>query len=108
MVTMFGWSSWARAFASRRKRVQPLRILRHLGGQHLERYVAAEFRVGRAIHLTHATRAQRRPDLVRSELRARDQCHRAAIIVFSKSGAILSVGFPGECKVAAHYWRMTR
>ena len=33
---------------------EPLWVLRHLGGQHLKCYVAAEFRVGGAIHLTHA------------------------------------------------------
>ena len=38
---------------------EPLRILRHFGGQDFERYVAAEFRVGGAIHLAHATGAKR-------------------------------------------------
>ncbi len=33
---------------------EPLRIVCHLGGQHLEGHVAAEFRVGGAIHLAHA------------------------------------------------------
>jgi len=39
------------------KAPQPVPILRHLGGQHLERYVASEFRVGGAIHLAHASSA---------------------------------------------------
>ncbi len=49
---------------------QPLRIVRHLGGQHLERYVAAEFRVGGAIHLAHATGADRHADFVGAEFHA--------------------------------------
>jgi hypothetical protein len=43
---------------------QPLRIVRHLGGQHLERYVAAEFRVGGAVHLAHAAGADRHEDFI--------------------------------------------
>jgi hypothetical protein len=31
--------------------------VRHFGGQHLECHVAAELRVGGAIHLAHAARA---------------------------------------------------
>ena len=46
---------------------QPLGILRHLGGQDFECYVAAELRVGGAIHLAHAARAERRQDFIGAE-----------------------------------------
>jgi hypothetical protein len=49
------------------KAAQSLRIVRHLGGQHLERYVPAQFRVGGAIDLAHAARTEGRKNLVRSQ-----------------------------------------
>jgi len=49
------------------KSPEPLRVLGNLGGQHLEGYVAAEFRIGSAIYLTHAASAERRLDFICSE-----------------------------------------
>ncbi len=60
------------------KAPESLGILRHLGGQYFERYVAAEFRVGGAIDLAHAACAQRRLDFVRAEFRARSKSHPCA------------------------------
>ena len=37
---------------------EPIGIARQLGGQHLERDVAAELRIGGAIHLAHAACAE--------------------------------------------------
>ena len=49
------------------KAPKPLRILRHLGGEHFKRDLAAELCVGSAIHLAHAARAERRLDFIRAE-----------------------------------------
>ena len=57
---------------------QPLRVVRHLGGQHLECDVAAEFRVGGALHFAHAARSQRRLNFIRAEFRARSKSHPCA------------------------------
>ncbi len=38
---------------------QPLGVLRHLGREHLQRHFAPELRVGGAVHLAHAARAER-------------------------------------------------
>jgi hypothetical protein len=46
---------------------EPLGIVRHGVGKHLDRHLAAEARVARAVHLAHATRAERGDDLVGSE-----------------------------------------
>src|ERR1022692_3156373 len=50
---------------------EPLRIVRHFGGQYLERYVAAKFGVGGTIDLTHTARTERRLDFIRAESCAR-------------------------------------
>ena len=46
---------------------EALGIARHVGRQHLERHFAPELRVGSAIHLTHAARADRGGDAVVGE-----------------------------------------
>ena len=56
---MFGWLSEASSFASRSKRASRSGSAAKAGGQHLERDVAAELRVGRAVDLAHAARAER-------------------------------------------------
>jgi hypothetical protein len=43
--------------------------------QHFYRDVAIELRIARAIHLTHAARAERGDDFVRPEFRSRCQAH---------------------------------
>jgi len=47
----------------------------HFGGQHLDRHVAAELRVGGAVHLAHPARADGGGDLVGSEARSRRESH---------------------------------
>ena len=47
-----------------------------VGGQDLERHVAAQPRVARAVHLAHAADADRIDDFVRSETRACAEWHR--------------------------------
>ncbi len=69
---MFGWSSCGEGTASRRKRASRSGSLGHLGGQDFDRHVAAEFRVGGAIHLAHSTRADRSGDPIMRE-RTTDQ-----------------------------------
>ena len=46
-----------------------------LGGQHLDRHLAAEARVAGAVHLAHAARAEGPEDLVRAELRPGSEAH---------------------------------
>jgi hypothetical protein len=46
---------------------EPVGIVGHLGGKHLESYVAAKFCVSGAMHLAHAAGAKRRSDIIRSE-----------------------------------------
>ena len=50
---------------------QALGILRQLSRQHLDRHLAAELRVGGAVHLAHAAGAERCRDLVRTQAAAR-------------------------------------
>jgi hypothetical protein len=54
---------------------EPFSVGREELGQDLQRDVAAETRIARAIHLTHAAGAKRAGDLIRTETRADDQCH---------------------------------
>ena len=61
---MLGWLSAASTCASRWKRATPLGVLRERRGQHLDRDVAVELRVARAIDLAHAARADGAGDLV--------------------------------------------
>ena len=46
---------------------EPIGITRHLGGQHLDRHLAAEIRVGGSIHLPHPAGADLGGDLVGTE-----------------------------------------
>ena len=46
---------------------QPLGILRHRLWQHLDRHLAVQLPVLRPVHLPHASRAERRQDLVGTE-----------------------------------------
>ena len=57
---------------------EPLGILRHFGGQDFKRYVAAELRVGGAIHLAHSTGAKRRLDFIGAEFCPRSKSHPCA------------------------------
>src|ERR1022692_4955600 len=57
----------------------------HLGRQHLKCHVAAEFRVGGAIHLAHAARAERRKNLVGSQAGSGGQGHGCRTIVLCGS-----------------------
>ena len=53
---------------------QPLGVLRHLGGEHLESDLAPELRVGGAVHLAHAAGAERGGDaVVRERLADQDR-----------------------------------
>jgi len=63
------------SFGLTTKARESLRIVRHFGGQHLEGYVATEFRVGGAIHLTHATCAEGRKNFVGSQPSSGSQGH---------------------------------
>ena len=54
---------------------ETLRISCHLRRQHLDCDVAAEFRVGRPVHLAHPARSQRSQDLVGSQRAAGFECH---------------------------------
>jgi hypothetical protein len=45
---------------------EALRIVRERPGQHLDRNIAVERRIPRAIHLAHPAGAERRDDLVRA------------------------------------------
>ena len=54
-----------------------VRIRAQVLGQHLDRHLAAESRVARAVDLTHSSRAQRGEDLVRTELRSGSERHAA-------------------------------
>ena len=57
---------------------EPFRIARERGGQHLERDVAMELRIVRAIHLAHAAGADRGDDFVRTDDAAGFETHRDA------------------------------
>jgi len=59
---------------------EPLGILRKRLRQHLDRHLAPERRIARAIDLPHAARANGGEDLVRAQARARGQGHRPIII----------------------------
>ena len=50
-------------------------IASHRGGQNFERDIAAELGVGGAIHFSHAARAERCLDFIKTELCAGNKCH---------------------------------
>ena len=59
--------------------LEPLRARGHLGRQHLERDVAAELRVGGAVHLAHPAGAERGGDAVVGEGPADREAHSGAL-----------------------------
>src|SRR5262245_34447312 len=64
MVTMFGWFSAEAERASSSNRASRSRFRTDLGWQDPDRNLASEACIARTIDLSHATRAQRRKDLV--------------------------------------------
>ena len=46
---------------------KPIRIARHCARQDLDRDVAPELRVARAVHLAHAARAEQRLQMIRAQ-----------------------------------------
>ena len=67
---MFGWFSAETARASCSKRRRRSASSENDGRQDLDRDLAPEPRVARAVHLAHAAGAERRDDLVGAEARA--------------------------------------
>ena len=53
----------------------PFGVRREVGRQHLQRDIAAQPAVVRAVDLAHPARGNRRNDVVASEARARSDCH---------------------------------
>ena len=72
---MFGWFNPATVRASRSNRASRSACDATSARQHLERHVAPEPGVARAVHLAHSARAQRGYDLVGAEARPGSQCH---------------------------------
>ena len=70
MCAMFGWFSDASTCASRWKRARRSGSSANDVGQDLERDVAIQLRVARAIDLAHAAGAEGGEDFVRAEARA--------------------------------------
>src|SRR5262245_27976781 len=54
---------------------QPFAIGGNVGGKNLDRDLALQLRVARAIHLAHAAGAKRRDHLVRAETHTREEGH---------------------------------
>ena len=75
---MFGWFSEPAALRFLLEAAQPLGVARDARGQHLDRDLAPEPRVARAVDLAHGARAERALDLVRPELDAGGQRHRVS------------------------------
>ena len=67
MCAMFGWFSDASVCASRVNRASRSGSLAKRVGQDLERDIAIQLRVARAIDLSHAAFADRRGDFVDAE-----------------------------------------
>ena len=72
---MLGCESAATALASGWKRASESRVVGEVLRQHLDRDVALEARVARAVDLAHAAGAERRQDLVRAEAVAGREAH---------------------------------
>ena len=77
--TMLGCESAAIALASAWKRDERVGVVEVLR-QHLDRDVALEPRVARAVDLAHAARAERRQDLVRAEALAGSEGHETPFV----------------------------
>ena len=75
MAAMFGWLSDGEDFGFALEAGEPLGIARKRVGQHLDRDVAIELRVGRPIHLAHAARADRWRRFHSAEAGARAESH---------------------------------
>ena len=69
IVTMFGWLRAEAARASLREAGAAVLVADALGGQDLDRDLAAEARVAGAVDLAHPAGAERGEHLVRPELR---------------------------------------
>ena len=74
IARMLGCESAATAFASRSKRASA-RGCGDARRQHLDRHLAVEPGVARAVHLAHASRAEGSDDPVGSEAAAGLECH---------------------------------
>ena len=94
---MFGWLSEASTCASRLKRASRSGSQREELGQDLQRDVAIELRVARAIDLAHAACAEGRDDLVGAEARAGGQRHQSRLIVATKALTARRNGPPEYC-----------
>ena len=68
---MFGWFSEASDLRFALEAREPIGVGRERVGQDLDRDVAIQLRVARAIDLAHPAGAERRQDLVGAEPRAR-------------------------------------
>ena len=77
-VAMLGWLRDASDLRLALKPREPIGVAREQIRQNLDRDIAIELRVPRAIHLAHAARADRRDDFVRAEMGAGSQGHRAS------------------------------
>ena len=73
MCAMFGWFSEARTSASRWNRASRSAIAGEGLGQDLDRDVAIQLRVARAIHLAHAAGPEGREDFVGAEASAGEE-----------------------------------
>jgi len=58
---------------------QPIGVARESLGEHLERHVAPQSRVPRAVNVAHPSRSEKGHDLVRAETRARIERHAANV-----------------------------
>ena len=67
MAAMFGWFSEARVLRFALEPREPIGVGGERLGQDLDRDVAIQLRVARAIDLAHAAGAEGRQDLVRAE-----------------------------------------
>ena len=78
ICAMLGWLSDARVWASRLKRASRSASWAHFREQHLDRDVAMQPRVVRAIDLAHPPTADQVEDVVRSEAGAGGKAHGAS------------------------------
>ena len=67
MAAMLGWFSAASVFGFAVETCEPFGVRCDRLGQHLDRHVAIQICVARAIHLAHATDPKGREDFVRAK-----------------------------------------
>ena len=84
MVAMFGWLSDASEPCLALEADAALGARAHAFGQHLDRDVTVQPRIGGAIDLAHPARAEERDDLVRADSGSRNQRHECCTL--SRSG----------------------